>query len=99
MNSWASRVHRFQPIFVSSIPVPPEADQPRAEAKSDLAVFGGEDTIIGQSDAVGVAAEVIENSPRRTERLFCINHPVLFAQLFEFLACGLDFSLRSRATP
>ena len=58
---------RFQPIVIPSIPV----------AESDLAVFNGEDTVIGQSDAVGVAAEVVENGLRRTERFFRIDNPVL----------------------
>ena len=43
--------HRFQPVFVFSVPV----------AKSDLAVFDGEDTVIGQRDAVSVAAEIVKD--------------------------------------
>jgi len=85
--------HRFQPVFVSSIPVPPEADQPLAEAKSDLAVFDGEDPVIGQSHAVGVTAEVVKDCLWRTERLLRIDHPVLFTQRIESLACGRDFPL------
>lgn len=85
--------HRFQPVFVSSIPVPPEADQPLAEAKSDLAVFDGEDPVIGQNRPVGVTAEIVKDRLWGAERLFCINHPVLFTQRFESLAWGRDFSL------
>ena len=61
--------HRFQPVFVSSVPV----------AKSDLAVFEGEDTAIGQSHAVGVAAEVVKHGLGRPERLFRIDDPALLA--------------------
>ena len=60
--------HRFQPVFISSVPV----------AKTDLAVFDGEDTVIGERHAVGVAAEVIENGLWRAEGFFRIDHPVLF---------------------
>ena len=61
--------HRFQPVFVSSVSV----------AKSDLAVFEGEDTVIGQSHAVGVAAEVVKHGLGRPERLFRIDDPALLA--------------------
>jgi len=53
------------PIF--SIPV----------AKSDLAVFEAEDPVIGQSHAVGVAAEVVKHGLRRAEGLFRVDDPVL----------------------
>ena len=75
--------HRFQPIFVSSIPV----------AKSDQAVFDGEDSVIGESHSVGVAAEIIKDRLRGAERFFGVDHPVLFTQRFEFLAWGRDFSM------
>ena len=45
-------------------------------AESDLAV---EDTVIGESDAMGVAAEVVEHGLWAAERLFRIEDPVLFA--------------------
>ena len=61
--------HRFQPVFVSSIPV----------AKSDLAVFDSEDPVIGQSHPVSVAAEIVEDFLWRTERLLGVDHPVLSA--------------------
>ena len=61
--------HRFQAVFVSSVPV----------TKSDLAVFEGEDTVIGQSYAVGVAAEVVKHGLGRPERLFRIDDPALLA--------------------
>ena len=44
--------------------------------ESDLAV---EDTVIGESDAMGVAAEVVEHGLWAAERLFRIEDPVLFA--------------------
>ncbi len=37
-----------------------------------------QDTIIGQSDAVDVAAEVIEQMLRRPKRLFDIDVPTFF---------------------
>ena len=75
--------HRFQPVFISAVAV----------AKTDLAIFDGEDTIIGKCHAVSVAAKVVEDSFGGAERLFRVDHPVLFAQLFESLAWGRDFSL------
>ena len=61
--------------------------------QGDQAVLHVEDTVVGKSDPVGVAAEIIKDRLWGTERCFGINHPVLFTQLFEFLACGRDFSL------
>jgi hypothetical protein len=75
--------HRLFLITIFAVPV----------AKSDLAVFDGEDAVIRQSDSVGVAAEIIKDRLWGAERFFGINHPVLFTQLFEFLACGRDFPL------
>ncbi len=37
------------------------------------------DAVIGESDAVGVTAEVIEDGLRRTERLFGVDDPALLA--------------------
>ena len=61
--------HRFQPVFVSSIPV----------AKSDLAGFDSEYPVIGQSHPVSVAAEIVKDRLWRTERLFRVHDPVLSA--------------------
>ena len=61
--------------------------------QGDQAVLHVEDTVVGQSDAVGVAAEIIKDRLWRTERLLRVDHPVLFTQLLEFLAGGRDFSL------
>ena len=61
--------------------------------QGDQAVLHVEDTVVGKSDAVGVAAEIIKDHLWGAERFFGINHPVLFTQLFEFLAWGRDFSL------
>ena len=58
--------------------------------QGDLAVLDFDDTVIGESDAVGVAAEVVENFLRRTERLFRVDDPALFPQGFGFMCC--DFS-------
>ena len=59
--------HRLFLIPVSAISI----------AQGDLAVLDVEDAVIGESDAVGVAAEVIEHGLWRTERLFGVDHPAL----------------------
>ena len=61
--------HSLFSIPIFSIPI----------AQGDLAVLDGEDAVVGQSHAVGVAAEVIEHGLWRAERLFGIDHPVLLA--------------------
>ena len=48
-------------------------------AEGDQAVLHVEDTVIGQSHAVGVAAEVVEHGLWRTERLLGVDDPVLLA--------------------
>jgi|SRR5687768_2677957 len=47
--------------------------------QGDQALLDVEDAIVGESDAMGVAAEVIENGVRRAEGLFRIDDPVLSA--------------------
>lgn len=47
--------------------------------QGDQAVLDVEDAVIGERDAVGVAAEVIEDGLRGAERLFRIDHPALLA--------------------
>ena len=47
--------------------------------QGDQAVLHVEDAVIGERDAVGVAAEVIEDGLRGAERLFRIDHPALLA--------------------
>ena len=46
-------------------------------AQGDFSVFDLENTVVGERHAVGVAAEVVENSLRRTEGLFRIDVPIL----------------------
>jgi hypothetical protein len=60
--------------------------------QGDLAVLDVEDAVIGQSHAVGVAAEVIKHGLWRTERLFGVNHPVLFPQGLGIPVSRWDFS-------
>ena len=60
--------HGLFSIAISSISI----------TQGDLAVLDVEDAVIGKSHAVGVAAEVIKHGLWRTERLFRVNHPVLF---------------------
>ena len=60
--------------------------------KGDLAVLDVEDAVVGESDAVGVAAEVIQHGLWRTERLFGVNHPVLFPQGLGIPVSRCDFS-------
>ena len=74
--------HYFFSIPVSSIPV----------VKTDLAVLDVENAVVGERDAVGVAAEVIEHGLWRTERLFGVNHPVLFPQGLGIPVSRWDFS-------
>ena len=69
MNSMGVKGHRFQAIFVFSIPV----------GEGDLAVFEFEDAVIGERHAVGVAAEIVKHGLRRTERLFRVEDPALLA--------------------
>ncbi len=47
--------------------------------QGDFCVLDFNDAVIGQSDAVGVAAEVIEDGLRGAERLFRIDDPALLA--------------------
>jgi hypothetical protein len=70
----------FIPIFAISI------------TQGDLTVLDVEDAVIGQSHAVGVAAEVIEHGLWRTERLFGVNHPVLFPRGLGIPVSRWDFS-------
>jgi hypothetical protein len=65
--------HRFFSISVWSIPV----------AQGHFAVVNFKDTVVGQSHTMGVAAEVIEHSLWRAERLFGVDDPA-------FLVCGFD---------
>ena len=64
--------------------------------QGDLAVLDLEDAVIGESDTVGVAAEVIENGVRRAEGLFRVDDPILLAQGFDFLV-GRSIFPRSHA--
>ena len=60
--------HRFQPVFVSSVPV----------AKSDLAVLDVEDAVVGEDHTVRVAAEVVKDrlwGPERANK--CLLTPFL----------------------
>ena len=49
-----------------------------AIAQSDLTVLDFNDAVIGQRDAVGVAAEVIKHGLWGAKRLLRIDYPVLF---------------------
>ena len=62
-------------------------------AQSDMVLIDGKDAIIGERHAVGVAAEIIENSLGRTEGFFRINDPVLVMRDFDIAVEGIDFSL------
>jgi len=57
----------FIPIFAISI------------TQGDLTVLDRKDAVVGQRHAVGIAAEVIEDGLRRTERLFGVDDPALLA--------------------
>ena len=47
--------------------------------EGDFFVVGREDPLIGQRHAVGVAAEVVEDMDRRSERFFGIDDPGFFS--------------------
>ena len=54
--------------------------------KRDLALSKGQQTVIGNGDAVSITTEIIENLFWFTERRFSINHPFLLtAGKYEFL--------------
>ena len=72
---------RLFSISIFSIPI----------TQGDLAVFDFNDAVIGESDAVGVTTEVIEDSSWRAERLFRIDDPVFLARWFDFASCPCDF--------
>ena len=48
-------------------------------AQGDLVVVDLNNAVIGESDSVGVAAEVVKHGLWRTERLFGIDDPALLA--------------------
>ena len=52
-------------------------------AKGNLAALEGDQAVIGDRHAVGVAAEITENVLRATEGRFAVNHPVLPEQWAE----------------
>jgi hypothetical protein len=60
--------------------------------QGDLAVLDVEDAVIGRSHAVDVAAEVIKHGPWGSERLFGVNHPILFPQGLGIPVSRWDFS-------
>jgi hypothetical protein len=47
--------------------------------EGDLSVMGGENPIIGERHAVGVAAEVVQDMDGRSERFFGIGDPSFFS--------------------
>ena len=74
--------HRLFSVAVFSISI----------AQSNLAMIDIEDTIIGERHAVGVAAEIVENSLGRTERLFGIDDPTLVMRDFNVAVDSRNFS-------
>ena len=45
--------------------------------KGDLVILKGEQTMVGNGDAMGVASQITEHKLRATERRFGINDPIL----------------------
>ena len=68
-----SEGHGFFLIVVLAIPI----------GEGNCAVIHGQDTIVGESDAVGVSAEVVEDVLGRAEGLFGVDDPGFFAQGIE----------------
>ena len=89
MNSWASRVMDFSRSLSFRSRFRLRRISLGLEAEGDLIVLEFEDTVIGQSHAVGaclspddgrqVAAEVVKHGLGRPERLFRIDDPALLA--------------------
>jgi hypothetical protein len=61
--------HDFFSVLIFSVPV----------TEGDFSVVGRENPIIGERHAVGVAAEVVEDMDRRSERFFGIDDPWFFS--------------------
>jgi hypothetical protein len=80
--------HRTKPVFVFAIAV----------RESDPALMQGKDTIVGDGDAVSVAAEVIENCVRDRERPLGIDNPLLGCERTSELVDGFRLLQRSTAT-
>ncbi len=79
MNSPALQGHRFD-LVASAIVFPLEPD---------LIVFDVEQAVIGDGDAVGIAAHVIEHLPGSCERSVGIDNPIAI-----FQACQMPGELR-----
>ena len=60
--------HGLFSVLIFSVPV----------TEGDFSVVGRENPIIGERHAVGVAAEVVEDMGRRSERFFGIDDPRFF---------------------
>ena len=52
-------------------------------AEGDAIVFKGHEPMVGDSDAMSVAGQIVENVFGAAEGRFGINHPVLLAKLPE----------------
>ena len=76
------KANRLFPIVIFSISV----------AQQDFSVFDLQDTVIGESDTVRVAAEVVENGAGRAEGFFRIDVPVFLTRGFDAVVDSLDFS-------
>ena len=49
-------------------------------AEGNLVIFESDEAMVGDGNAVGVAAEIAEHMMRATKRGFGIDHPVLAVQ-------------------
>ena len=61
-------------------------------AQGDFSLIAGEDAIIRQRHAVGVAAEIIEHGLGRTEGFFRIDNPILVVRHVDVAVDRWDFS-------
>jgi hypothetical protein len=61
-------------------------------AKRDLAIRQGNQSVVGDGDAVGVGAEILQDMLRSTEGSFAIDDPIMAKQLPE--PGGEDLGLR-----
>jgi hypothetical protein len=66
--------------------------------KGDLVLLEGDEAVIGDGDAMRIAAEVVENMLRAAEGRFAVDDPVLAEQLAEERGESLGWSKKLQAT-
>src|SRR4030095_7665371 len=80
--------HGLFSVFIFSVPV----------TEGNVSVTGGDNPIIGERHAVGVAAEVVQHMGRRSKRFFGIDDPWFFSQCVDQEVKGHAISQASALT-